>query len=206
MDNLPGWDSLESVSRWTTVFEIAMIVILAALVGAEVLHFKYSHRKDELTASRDAEQKKQTEDDRKIIDDLRSQTVARRLTDSEKKALVTALSPFPGQKIEIWCANTAWDCVNFATDFQSVFKQAKWDVPETIKFGFPVGYDPIGIDVAVNRAWISEPKNSPPSLNALGAVLMHFGLLPMPGALRESDNTELGTISLRIGRIPPPSK
>jgi hypothetical protein len=58
MVSLPDWDSLESVSTWTTVFEIAMIVILAALVGAEVLHFKYSHRKDDLTALRDARTKK----------------------------------------------------------------------------------------------------------------------------------------------------
>src|SRR5258705_13254661 len=56
MVSLPGWDSLESVSRWVTFYEIAMILCLGALVGAEVLHFNYSHRKDALTTIREAKQ------------------------------------------------------------------------------------------------------------------------------------------------------
>jgi hypothetical protein len=46
----PGWDSLDSVRNWHTVFEISGIVFLALLVGAEILAFQYGHRKDLLTA------------------------------------------------------------------------------------------------------------------------------------------------------------
>jgi hypothetical protein len=52
MVSLPGWDSLESVSRWVTFYEFAMIIILTALIGAQVLHFRYSHRKDTLIEMR----------------------------------------------------------------------------------------------------------------------------------------------------------
>lgn len=46
----PGWDSLDSVRTWHTVFEISGIAFLALLVGAEIFAFQYGHRKDELTA------------------------------------------------------------------------------------------------------------------------------------------------------------
>jgi hypothetical protein len=46
----PGWNSLDSVRAWHTIFEISGIAILALLVGAEILAFQYGHRKDELTA------------------------------------------------------------------------------------------------------------------------------------------------------------
>jgi hypothetical protein len=56
----PGWDSLDSVRTWHTVFEISGIAFLAFLVGAEILAFQYGHRKDELTviAERAAEIKR----------------------------------------------------------------------------------------------------------------------------------------------------
>ena len=59
----PGWDSLDSVRNWHTIFEIAGIVILALLVGAEILAFQYGHRKDELIAiaERNVETQKQAE-------------------------------------------------------------------------------------------------------------------------------------------------
>jgi hypothetical protein len=46
----PGWDSLDSVRNWHTIFEISGIAFLALLVGAEILAFQYGHRKDELVA------------------------------------------------------------------------------------------------------------------------------------------------------------
>jgi hypothetical protein len=58
----PGWDSLDSVRNWHTLFEIAGIVFLALLVGAEIFAFQYGHRKDELVAAAesaaDAQRKK----------------------------------------------------------------------------------------------------------------------------------------------------
>src|ERR1700730_12044172 len=64
MAGLPGWDSLESVTRWVAFYEIAMISVLAALVGAEVLHSNYSHRKDVLIKAREEQQAADTNRDK----------------------------------------------------------------------------------------------------------------------------------------------
>jgi hypothetical protein len=123
MAGLPGWDSLESVTRWVTFYEIAMISVLAALVGAEVLHSNYSHRKDVLIKAREEQQaadtnrdkdeaevrraaevaqlQKQLADAGNKVSGLQIQNIARRLTSAQKEALVGSLAPFPGQKISI---------------------------------------------------------------------------------------------------------
>jgi hypothetical protein len=49
LPDLPGWDSLSTVSRNHSIAEIAGIIILAALVVAEVASYKYGKRKDFLT-------------------------------------------------------------------------------------------------------------------------------------------------------------
>jgi hypothetical protein len=47
--DLPGWDSLPAVTRYHSWSEMAGIVFLALLVIAEIVTFKYGHRKDDLT-------------------------------------------------------------------------------------------------------------------------------------------------------------
>ncbi len=49
LPDLPGWNSLPTVERYHSVAEIAGIVILAALVVAEVVAYQYGKRKDFLT-------------------------------------------------------------------------------------------------------------------------------------------------------------
>jgi hypothetical protein len=49
LPDLPGWDSLSTVTRFHNWAEMAGIVILAFLVVAEVAAYKYGHRKDDLT-------------------------------------------------------------------------------------------------------------------------------------------------------------
>ena len=90
MASLPGWDSLEAVSKWVTFYEILMILCLAALVGAEVFHFKYSHRKDALIELRDraAEIQRQTAEVQRKKDG--DEAEARRKTEVER--LQTQLS------------------------------------------------------------------------------------------------------------------
>jgi hypothetical protein len=54
--DLPGWDSLDTVTRYHSIAEIAGIVLLGLLVIAEVMSYRYSHRKDYLTDTKhDAE-------------------------------------------------------------------------------------------------------------------------------------------------------
>lgn len=66
MPNLPGWDSLDAVSRYHSWAEILGIVFLGLLVVSEFVAYRYSHRKDELvaiaeSASRDQQAQKDRE-------------------------------------------------------------------------------------------------------------------------------------------------
>jgi hypothetical protein len=47
--DLPGWNSLPAVTRFHNWAEMAGIVFLALLVVAEVVAYKYGHRRDILT-------------------------------------------------------------------------------------------------------------------------------------------------------------
>jgi hypothetical protein len=47
--DLPGWDSLPTVARYHNWAEMAGIVALAFLIIAEIITYKYGHRKDELS-------------------------------------------------------------------------------------------------------------------------------------------------------------
>jgi cell division protein FtsB len=47
--DLPGWDSLEAVTRFHRWAEIIGIVVLALLVIAELASYRYGQRKDDLT-------------------------------------------------------------------------------------------------------------------------------------------------------------
>ena len=206
-------------------WEVSGIIILGLLVAAEVLAFQYSHRKDYLSESAEStrieeQQRKEAEDETrratevaqlqkqladagKKVDGLQLQNLARRLTSAQKEAIATALAPWAGQKISIFCSTAAWDCVTFAADFQEAFKQAKWDVSDQIAFGVAVGYDAVGIEVLVNPQ-IAGPNGqvSMPSVVALVTKLASLNLMA-PG-LGRMPEIALGTIFFRIGRIPPP--
>lgn len=196
----PGWDSLDSVRTWHTVFEISGIAFLALLVGAEILAFQYGHRKDELTAiaesaaemkrNRDADaaevrrksdvealQKRLAEADKKVAG-LQSQNVGRRLTADQKAAMVMALSSFRGQKVFIWCSTAAWDCTPFATDFLETFKQAGWQPTDEIRFGIVTGGDAVGVEVLVNPEMANAAGQvSMPSVVTLVETLVRLNLI-----------------------------
>jgi len=222
----PGWDSLDSVRTWHTVFEISGIVFLALLVGAEILAFQYGHRKDELTAIAEssAEAKRKSEADaaearRKVDVDtlqkrlaeadkkvagLQSQNVGRRLSADQKAGLVLALSPFKGQKVFIFCSTAAWDCTPFAIDFLETFKQAEWQPTDVIRYGIVTGADVVGVEVLVNPKMANTAGQvSTPSVITLVEMLVRLNLMPV-AVLGTMPEIEEGTIYFRIGRIPPP--
>jgi hypothetical protein len=63
MPDLPGWDSLEAVTRYHRWAEIIGIVVLALLVVAEVAAYRYGQRKDDLTTQQqDATDKRHDEE------------------------------------------------------------------------------------------------------------------------------------------------
>jgi hypothetical protein len=62
--DLPGWDSLPTVTRYQNWAEIAGIIILVFLAIAEIVAYQYGHRKDDLT------QQQQTEADRRHDEEM----------------------------------------------------------------------------------------------------------------------------------------
>jgi hypothetical protein len=134
----PGWDSLDSVRTWHTVFEISGIAFLALLVGAEILAFQYGHRKDELTAVAesaaetkrqgdadaaenrrkadvDALKKQLSEADKKVAD-LQAQNVPRHLKDGEKAKLIAFLTTAPKGELTINANIAAKDARTYADE------------------------------------------------------------------------------------------
>jgi hypothetical protein len=49
LPDLPGWDSLPTVTRYHSWAEMAGIAFLLLLVVAEIVAYRYGHRKDDLT-------------------------------------------------------------------------------------------------------------------------------------------------------------
>jgi hypothetical protein len=76
----------------------------------------------------------------------------RRLAPAQKAALISALSPFPNQKVELWCLVGVFDCGEFAEDFLDVFRQARWVAPR-IEYG-TADYDVVGVEPLVNDSLI----------------------------------------------------
>ena len=50
ISDLPGWDPLPAVTRYHNWAEMAGIIAVAVLVVAEIIQFKYGHRRDDLIA------------------------------------------------------------------------------------------------------------------------------------------------------------
>ena len=219
----PGWDSLDSVKTWHTVFEISGIVILALLVGAEILAFQYGHRKDELTAiaESNAETQRQADADaaetrRKSevnslqsqlaeagnkVADLQAKTAHRRLKPEQKTALVEALSRFRGQKVSVAFVWGSDDGSNLADDFMEVFHDAGWDIkpgsPNQTTYGSPV---PTGLEPSINQT-DAEAKRAPMSFIALIETLSALGLMP-PHKAFANPEVPSGEIEMRIGNRP----
>jgi hypothetical protein len=85
----PGWDSLDSVRTWHTVFEISGIAFLALLVGAEIFAFQYGHRKDELTAIAESNAETKRKSDADAAEARRKadvEALQKRLADADKKS------------------------------------------------------------------------------------------------------------------------
>jgi hypothetical protein len=95
---LPGWNSIESVTRWHRGFEIAGFIALGLLLLFEVLTYVYGNRKDALIAAKPqltpAEWSKQQEANERALGDLQtklgaakqqSEQTAHQLEESQQK-------------------------------------------------------------------------------------------------------------------------
>jgi hypothetical protein len=82
----------------------------------------------------DALEGRLAEADKKVAG-LQSLNIARRLSPGDKQALIKDLSNSPGQKAQVFVTTSAWDGSDYGKDFLSVFKEAKWDVPDVPAYG-----------------------------------------------------------------------
>jgi hypothetical protein len=199
--SLPGWDDLESVSRWVTFWEIAMIIILAALVGAEVLHFKYSHRMNDLIGLRDhqlEEQAKRAGDEaetrRKVevealqrkleeagqqVAALQEKQADRHLSDEQTRIIFEAIAPFPGQRVDLVTVMGNGEALRYAQDFLEVFKKAKWVVNgDMVAQASYTGTDAdvVGIVVSISQA-NGMAHRAPMGAGILMQTMIRLGLI-----------------------------
>ena len=116
MAMLPGWNSLDAVGSIGHSLHLAAMVVLALLVVAEGLALVYDDRKyaligaaeREITISHDQEALAVTERHhneiaalRRELEETQRQQASLGLTTTGQQTLLDALSPFPGQQIEI---------------------------------------------------------------------------------------------------------
>jgi hypothetical protein len=226
LPSLPSWDSLDDVSYWHNAFNIAGIIVLALLVGTETLAQIYERRETTLAQiAADAAKKEREEKDEREGAQLQQaretaekanakaaqlsaqaaeQQERRHLKPGEKDFLVSALSTFVDQKVELWCLVGVLDCNAFAKDFRDVFRRAGWADPR-ITFG-TADYDVNGIEPLVNESLNSQPLATPPipAARTLAGTLFTLGLVP-EARVNTHPSVPIDTILIRIGRkLPTP--
>src|SRR5262249_32180259 len=99
---------------------------------------------------------------------------ALRLTTTGQQTLHDALSPFPGQQIEIVSTLGDPEGQQFATDFASVAQRAGWNATTITETALPT--NPSGIELLYREPPVDEVP--PPALMALVDVLMELRMLP----------------------------
>ena len=186
---LPGWNSLVAAGSIAHSLHIAAMVVLALLVVAEGMALVYDDRKYALigaaelyiTASRDQERWEIEERDhneivelQRRLEETQRQQASRRLTSTDEQTLVGALSPFPGQQIDITSILGDMEGQQFANEFVSVVQQAGWNATGVNQA--PFSTNPIGVEVFYRE----PPPNNvpPPALAALVDALMGLHILP----------------------------
>ena len=149
MENVdfPGWDSLESVTRLHSFFEMAGIVCLALLVVAEVLAFKYGNRKDVLTGARE-------EATAKELRVLKEREAPRSLSEAQRIKLLDELSK--GKTYELTVRHSSdLESQNFAEQISTALRAAGWKInPPAFRI---VTRDAAGLFIVV------RDMNSPPA-------------------------------------------
>jgi hypothetical protein len=223
----PGWDSVASAGYWSHFWFWFGIVCLFALGASEVVSHMYGLRKDELVAvaesnaaaqrQNDAEaaetrrkadvetlQKKLADAERataeaaKKASQVQTQQADRRLSDEQKRVILAAISPYPGQQIDLVAVMNDGEAIQFAEDFLAIFRAAKWGTGGVNQAAYVNG-SPIGI-VAIISAAHGAAGTAPIGAGKLMIALMQLGLIK--GGL--SDQSVQGeTLRLIVGRKPP---
>ncbi len=145
-----------------------------------------------------------TEADRKVAE-LEGRKAARALTEEQKQALVTALSPFHGQTVSVSSVAGDAEAKAFRDEFVSIVERAGWAHEGRIGEAM---YDrnPVGIEVTINQA-DAQGANVPQAAVVLVQTLIDLHLVGLSsGSARPilfvHPSILRGSIELRIGPKP----
>jgi len=222
--DLPGWGSLSAVTRYHGWAEVAGIVLLALLVIAEVVAYKYGHRKDDLTEQQQhaADQRHDEEMARLQLETARMQERAakaelelakikapRTLGPARQEFIANALRRFAGQRYRAAISQGADDGVAFWESLHATLQSAGWVyIPAP---GPSVGDPPAGIPIAAIpgveiRFDPAKEQELAPAALALGNALHADGMVVAVNRDRQSNPTgpESDALFIAIGaRVPP---
>jgi hypothetical protein len=225
---LPDQFTFAGVHLRGDLFAVTVAVVLALLVGAEVLAYGYGQRKDVLAeaaiavraeqalqpfAERDARRETEIarlhqllrDAERKLsaaearIADFERAQARKRLSAEEKRMLVAALKPFAGQRVTVASIRGDEDGKAFAEDVIAVFEAAGWDHGGDAGISFQQwDRDPVGIEVTLNEADARAGRISE-STRMLVNVVREFGLAADNTVYLNREVPE-GAVEVRVGR------
>ena len=214
----PGWDSIESTTRWQDIYFWFGVVCLVMLAVSAVVSHRYGVRKDELVAiaERDAITQRQREkdeaDDRirqlqnalseadKELSEFQKEQ-GRRITGQQKAELIAALSAFRGQKISVVCVKGDEEGLALAQDLVAIFVAANWDFEGALGVAqatYPK--NPIGVEVTLNESEVKAnrvPRAGAVLINSLIAMRLTDGGYKNAGVPPNK-------IEVRVGNKPTP--
>ena len=222
LPDLPGWDSLSTVTRYHNIAEIAGIIILAGLVVAEVAAYQYGHRKDNLTEQqqRGTEQRHDEEMARLHLDTAKANMAAEELR-RQNLELERAVSPrllnqgafevvlrsFAGKLVQIDAVPYDAEAEQLKDALLVSFGSAKWQVePANAKLpifpGVQIWFE--GNFGATRDPLLDEREKV---VRALIAELRQQSIEANPrkipaGVMRDETGLLPGSILLRVGHKP----
>ena len=127
----------------------------------------------------------------------------RGLTEGQKKAIISLLSPFRGQKFSVVCIAGDPEGRSIAEEIVNVLRTAGWDFPESGVGEATYNKEPAGLSLMVNAGQIMTPSVLRP-VAMLVKALADAGLMQRNGALADP-NIPRDRIEVRIGRNRSPS-
>jgi hypothetical protein len=127
----------------------------------------------------------------------------RGLTEGQKKAIISLLSPFRGQKFSVVCIAGDPEGKSIAEEIVNVLRTAGWDFPENGVGEATYNKEPLGLSLMVNAGQIMTPSVLRP-VAMLVKALADAGLMQRNGALADP-NVPRDRIEVRIGRNRSPS-
>jgi hypothetical protein len=220
MPNLPGWDSLDAVTRIHNWAEIFGIVSLALLVATEVLAYMYGHRQGDLiNQAQDATERRHNEEmarlhletaeanDRATQANLQLERLKRPrlLLPNEQNRLVEEMRRFSGQFVGIGAIPGTFEAASFAEQLVRVLLGAGIQA----RINQQMAANEVGISRGVVARFVTGNPAGEGLAMALCTILMDAGIAAhaVGGRLEENvlknrwkrDDAELSAVVVVVG-------